>query len=181
MDDNVDRVLTAFKKLVPYLRGALWWANNDILKERLDGFNKRDRHVGHPVLSMRKDEVESRIEVVPMLLGTSGGSMSINDKRCCIDVVGMTREDRTHHTYFGSIIEPLLVTVEDMLKGAEPQKGDYLFGGKDRHMTGPSSEKAILRIGPRLRSRSLMPNWDKPTVDADERDMVDCYCSVHKL
>ncbi len=181
MEDDIDRGLEAFRKLVPHLRGALWWSNNCLLKDRLEEFNMRDEHVGHPVLSIRKEEVKSRIDVIPMLMGTSGGLMRDSERRRCIDVVGMTRGDQEHHTYFGSIIEPMLVTVEEMLEGVEPKKGDYLFLEKDRRIVGPSNEKAVLRLGQRLQSRSLMPNWDKPMVDADEMEMVDCYCAIHKL
>jgi len=48
---NLDagRRLEAFKKIVPHLRGALWWAANGIITERQPDFNQADAHLGHPV------------------------------------------------------------------------------------------------------------------------------------
>ena len=46
----IDRKLEAFKKLVPHLRGALWWGSNPLIQERNSTFNQSDTHKGHPLL-----------------------------------------------------------------------------------------------------------------------------------
>ena len=45
MKENRDLTFEAFRQLVPYLRGALWWAHNDLIKERQKEFNQDDDHV----------------------------------------------------------------------------------------------------------------------------------------
>lgn len=149
-----DLTLEAFKKLVPHLRGALWWAKNDVIKERVLKFNQKDAHLGHPILSIRKEEVLARAAAVPMLVGTSGHSFNDHQRRCCIDVVGMTKAEPERHTYFGSIVEPMLVRVSELLAGVKPAKGEC---------------------------RYLRPNWDKPKVSESEMAMVDDYCIIHRL
>jgi len=73
--NTIERTFEAFKKMVPYLRGALWWAQNDLIKDRQREFNQEDDRIGHPLLSISRREVEGRFDVVPMLVGTSGAKM----------------------------------------------------------------------------------------------------------
>lgn len=176
-----DRVLDAFKKIVPHLRGALWWSDNDVIKERQPEFNQADAHMGHPVLSIRKEEVRDKMDAVPMLVGTSGNSFSQHQRNCCIDVVGMTKRDPQRHTYFGSIVEPMMVSVFEMLDGVKPVKGEYGFAEKSWGEVEPHDEKACLRIAPRFKYRELRPNWDKPIANESEMAMIDDYCLIHLL
>ena len=149
---EVDRRWEAFKRLVPHLRGALWWGQNDTIKDRFSAFNQNDNRAGHPLLSLRKDEIRLRGDGIPMLFGTSGLKMSSHGKRCCIDVVGLTKRDPGHHTYFGSIIEPAVYSVAEMLDGVTAKS-----------------------------ERVMVPNWDKPVVSDDEMKMVDDFCLIHQL
>lgn len=55
-----DKQFEMFKKLVPYLRGALWWARNDLIKFRQPEFNQNDNRIAHPLLSVNKQEVANR-------------------------------------------------------------------------------------------------------------------------
>ena len=176
-----DRVLDAFKKIVPHLRGALWWSDNDVLKERQPEFNQADAHMGHPVLSLRKEEVRDKMDAVPMLVGTSGNSFSQHQRNCCIDVVGMTKGDPQRHTYFGSIVEPMMVSVSEMLAGVKPEKGEYGFTEKDRREVGRHDERARLWNVPRFKYRKLYPNWDKLIANESEMAMIDDYCLIHLL
>ena len=91
-----DIQLEMFKKLVPYLRGALWWAQNDLIKDRQFEFNQSDDRIEHPLLSVSTKEVTSRFGVVPMLVGTSGETMKAWEKSKCITVTGLTRRNPAH-------------------------------------------------------------------------------------
>ena len=176
-----DRTLEAFKKIVPHLRGALWWIDNGVLKERQPDFNQADGRAGHPVLSIRKEKVLAKMDAVPMLVGTSGNSLNQHRKNCCIDIVGMTKREPQHHTYFGSIVEPMMVSVSEMLAGVKPARGEYGFAEKDRGTVVRQDEKACLWNAPRFKYRKLRPNWDKPIANGAEMAMIDDYCLIHML
>ena len=178
---NADLTLEAFKKLVPHLRGALWWAKNEVIKKRLLQFNQKDEHLGHPILSIRKEEVSARAAAVPMLVGTSGHSFNNHQRGCCIDVVGMTKIEPERHTYFGSIVEPMLVRVSELLAGVKPAKRECTFVEKDRDGVGRHDEKAWQKRAGSFEYRYLRPNWDKPMVSESEMAMVDDYCIFHRL
>ena len=121
MADNKDRTFEAFQQCVPYLRGALWWARNSLIKDRHPTFNQNDDRNGHPLLSVSLRELRDRFDCVPMLVGTSGQKMRENQKKLCVMVRGMTRRDRAHETYFGSIVAPGLYAFADLLTGAGPR------------------------------------------------------------
>ena len=176
-----DRRLEAFKKIVPYLRGALWWCSNDRIKERSQAFNQQDDHQGHPLLSLRKGEVTDRSDGVPMLVGTTGGWMGNSRKRRCIEIVGMTRNDPDHRTYFGSIVEPGMYSVYELMDGTVPKKGEHVFEMKKQLGTRRGEEKARLKWRPRFACRTMFPNWDKPMADDDEMKMIDKFCIDHRL
>lgn len=150
---TMDRAFEAFKVLVPYLRGALWWAKDDLIKKQHTQFVVRDDRKGHPLLSVSKKSVENRFEAIPMLVGTSGMSMNDRTKFKCVLVSGMTAEDRDHKTYFGSIVQPGLYAIEDMMAGV----------GKGTTHTG-------------FTTRNIYPNEDKPLVNESERASLEAWC-----
>lgn len=176
-----DRTLEAFKKFVPHMRGALWWCANDLLKERTPAFNQHDNRKGHPLLSLRKDEVAARGDGVPMLVGTTGDWMGSSRKRRCIEIVGMTKDDPDHHTYFGSIIEPGMYSVAELIDGTTPKKGEHVFEVKKQLGSYSGEEKARLKAPPRFACRTMYPNWDKPMANDNEMKMIDRFCIDHRL
>ena len=117
-----DRTLEAFKKCIPYLRGSLWWVQNDLLKERQQAFNQRDTHIGHPVLSIKSCPIETRLDTVPMLMGTSGNNLTAHSKSQCVAVSGLTKKESGHMVYFGSIVEPGLYSAGELLDGVVKKK-----------------------------------------------------------
>ena len=177
----VDRRLEAFKTMVRHLRGSLWWGRDDVIKNRNPTFVRRDDRDGHPLLSLRKDEVASRCDCIPMLVGTSGGKMSVHTKRCCIDVVGLTRRDPERHAYFGSIIEPEMYSVSEMMDGLSSKKGEHEFIEKDRHDISRDGERAELCRRQWHEFKVMVPNRDKPVVSDDEMKMIDDFCLIHQL
>lgn len=172
MTENQSRTFEAFKELVPYLRGALWWARNDLIKQRHPEFNQNDNRIGHPLLSVRQCEVERRFDVIPMLVGTSGRRSN------CVVVSGMTSRDRDHKTYFGTIVLPGHYSFEDMRKGMSPSKVDFV-SHEVRSFKRKSGERGYMRKEAWHRSRTMFPNWEKPMVSEDEKRDLDNWCKAH--
>lgn len=179
--ENKDKTLDLFKKFVPYLRGALWWCANDLIKERNPAFNKNDDRKGHPLLSLRKGEVVARGDGVPMLVGTTGDKMSEGRKRRCIEIVGMTKVAPDHRTYFGSIIEPGMYSVAELIDGTTPKKGEHVFKEKGDGCSSRNCEKAYLARSSIYAHRTMLPNWDKPMANENEMRRIDRFCLDHRL
>ena len=169
-----DITLETFKKFVSYMRGALWWVRNDLLKERQPTFNQYDPHEGHPALSLRLDPVESRLDAVPMLMGTTGGGLTLRTKSDCVVVTGLTKKDPDHKTYFGSIVEPGMYAVGELLDGVV-KKNDVEIarakGGRGMELVRKSWYEC----------RVMLPNWDKPMVNETELAELNNFCSKHGL
>lgn len=180
MEGFQDRTFEAFKLLVPHLRGSLWWGRNDLIKQREPSFNQKDERSGHPLLSLRNEELKSRMDAVPMLVGTSGSKMSAHRKHCCIEVVGMSRDTPRHITYFGSIIEPALYDAADMIDGVAVKKGERTVEPK-AGAPRDGCETGVQRIRNWHSFHRMTPNRDKPVVDACERAMIEDYCMIHQL
>ena len=178
---ELNRRLEAFKRLVPHLRGALWWGRDEEIRQRNSTFVRRDDRDGHPLLSLRKDEVKSRCDCIPMLFGTSGGRISNCCKTRCIDVVGLTCREPERHTYFGSIIEPALYSVAEMMDGVSPKKGEREFVERDRHEIIRDGERAVPLYRKWHEVKAMVPNQDKPVVSDDEMKMIDDFCLIHQL
>lgn len=173
--ENKDRTLNAFKKLVSYMRGALWWVRNDLLKERQRAFNQSDTHIGHPALSIKDCPVETRLDTVPMLMGTSGSNLTAYSKSQCVAVSGLTRKEPGHMVYFGSIVEPGLYSADELLDGVIKKK-DVVKQGKSEDGCGGSLVRK-----PWYECRVMVPNWDKTMVDAAERKQLDEFCARHGM
>lgn len=161
MTGNRDRTFEAFKHLVPHLRGALWWAQDDLIKDRHPAFNQADDRKGHPLLSVSQRELRSRFDAVPMLVGTSGKMKNEHWKSKCVMISGMTRQNREHKTYFGSIVQPGLYSFEDLLTGVKPLN-------RFQHETGKW-----------YNHRTMIPNWDKSTVNDQEMKDLNAWCDSH--
>ena len=174
------KTFEAFKRLVPYLRGALWWAQNDLIKDRHPTFNQEDNHKGHPLLSVSKREVQGRFDVVPMLVGTTGTKMGFGQRSSCVLVKGMTKKDPNHNTYFGSIVMPGRYSFEDLLTGVQPTKVEAV--GFDKHkVKRRDGERGYLHEAEWYEVGTMMPNWDKLTVSEPERRDLDNWCIKHGI
>lgn len=175
-----NKTFEAFKRLVPYLRGALWWAQNDLIKDRHPTFNQEDAHAGHPLLSVCQREAEGRFDVVPMLVGTSGTKMDFIARSKCVLVTGMTKQSPEHKTYFGSIVMPGRYSFEDLLTGVRPTKvGDSEY---DRHtVKRRNDERGVVRKDKWCAVRTMIPNWDKPMVSKTESQTLNDWCVRHGI
>lgn len=150
----VNRSLEAFKKLVPHLRGSLWWGADEIIHEKQSTFVRREDREEHPLLSLLNEEVRSAGDVIPMLFGTSGGGLYPRERSLCIVITGMTRREPVKPTYFGSVVEPGLYEVSTMMDSVRPQKFAH---------------------------RRMHPNWDKARADAAELLEIERFCKAHDL
>ncbi len=159
MQDNKDLKFEAFTKLIPHLRGALWWAANDLIKEVQPGFNNKDLHKGHPLLSTRKGEVKNRFDMVPMLVGTSAVNRSEQTRHNSVMVTGMTKKEPEHRTFFGTIVMPGRYPMVEMLEAVTPQK----------------SPKPWYKV------HTMHLNEDKPVVNAIEMQSLERFCKIHGL
>ena len=177
MIESKDRKLEAFRMLVPHLRGALWWGRDDAIKEQCNSFVTRADRIGHPLLSVRQGEIENRYETIPMLVGTSGNSMDAMQRLRCMAVSGLTSEDPAHKTYFGSIIQPILPPVEEMMDAVSPKKGDIV----EEEGLFRDGETARFKKRPWHNSHRLWPNHDKPSVSEDEMKALESWCKTHGM
>jgi hypothetical protein len=84
--------------------GAVWWVNEDILKERLPHYDQDSTREGHPCVSLRTGPARSLYDNVPMLFGTSGGQGPVVAR-------GLTKGSPNYATSFGEIIQPARLTV----------------------------------------------------------------------
>lgn len=171
--EEKDRGLEAFKALHQYLRGALWWAVDELIKQKQPEFIRRSDRTGHPLLSVAQREVKTRADVAPMLLGSSGKRMRDALKRTCVSVKGMTRNDPLRVTYFGGLVEPGLYTAAEMLDGVTAKSRDY---GVRKGGSGP-----LLRRSAWHENHLMRPNSDKPRVDAAEMRALDDFCKRHNI
>lgn len=178
---KIDITFEAFKKLVPYLRGALWWAKNDLIKYEQQQFNQNDERIGHPLLSVRKTPAESRFDVVPMLVGTTGAKMNDNQRRKCVLVTGMTKIDPSHKTYFGSIVMPGSYSFEDLLEGATARKHEYSVKVNQRKKGNNDQESAWIVRKKWHECRTMHPNEDKRMVSDSEMVELNRWCNMHHL
>ena len=180
MTAKMDKMFDDFRKLVPYLRGALWWANNDLIKDRHPTFNQDDDHKGHPLLSVSKREVQGRFDVVPMLVGTTGTKMGVGQRSRCVLVKGMTKKAPEHNTYFGSIVMPGRYSFEDLLTGGRPTKVDAV--SYDRHkVKRRDDERGYLHKDEWYDVRTMIPNWDKLMVSDAEMQSLNGWCKNHGI
>ena len=177
----VDKAFEAFKQLVPYLRGALWWGRNDLIKSRQPQFNQRGEHIGHPLLSVRNAPVENRFDMLPMLVGTSGTRMNDNTKCKCVIVTGMTKSDSEHKTYFGSIVMPGSYSFSELMDSVRSHKGDYTVHEYDTQRNCKCAEKGVILRSAWHQSRTMYPNEDKKMVSESEMQELNRWCNLHHL
>ena len=170
-----DRMFEAFKRLVPYLRGALWWAKNDLLKQRQNQFNQSDQHIGHPLLSVRKSELQNRFDTIPMLVGTTGAKMDDSQKEDCVIVTGLTRNEPEHRTYFGSIIMPGRYHFSELMDGVQQKR--------EAHAHRYEQKGSVLQLSrrPWHEYRMMYPNPDKGMVSESEMRDLTSWCERHGL
>jgi len=84
--------------------GAVWWVNEEILKERLPHYDQDSTRDGHPCVSLRRGSAQSLFDMVPMLFGTSGNQGPVVAR-------GLTKGSPNYATSFGQIIQPASLTV----------------------------------------------------------------------
>ena len=170
-----DRKLEAFKELCAYRRGALWWGRDDLIGAVQKDFFRREDRVGHPLLSVLNQPLEHRLDVIPMLMGTSGDKLREKTRRRCVSVRALTRKDPGHVCYFGSIIEPGGYPATALLDAVTPRKDD-LQVVRD----GKTGEQTLFK-SPWAEHHQMRPNADKPRLDDAEMKDLEAFCTRHAL
>lgn len=173
--DEKDRKLEAFMELCDCRRGALWWGRDDLIGAVQKDFCRRKDRIGHPLLSVLKQPLEHRLDIVPMLVGTSGEKLREKTRRGCVSVRALTRQDPGHVCYFGSIVEPGGYPTTALLDGVTPKKGDIQVVRDEK--TGDQ----VLVKTPWAEHHQMRPNADKPRLNAEEMKNLEEFCSHHAL
>ena len=170
-----DRQFEIMRRFVPYQFGSLWWGRDDLIHSAQPEFVERKDRIGHPLLSIKRDGLNDRMDIVPMLVGTSGRHLRKETKLQCVSVRGLTAEDPDHVSYFGSIVEPGLYEFDDLLDGVVRKDNSCRRPSKwDGGASLASSEPR-----PWFEVRSMHPNAHKPRVDDREKADLEQYCQKH--
>ncbi len=138
---NEENKLKIFNHAVNYLWGGLWWCREQLVRQKFSSWLVNDR-IGHPVLSLRRQPLQSVCDIVPMLVGTSGGQGPVIVRELTAE------EDKERQTSFGMIIEPGWFSMDEFLhyeKTPEPV------------LTGQWFEV-----------KKMWPNFHKPQLTKDE-------------
>jgi hypothetical protein len=171
-----DRVFDLAKKLMPYSFGSLWWARDDLIQQVQDRFVHRADRIGHPLLSIKRGELRSRHDAIPMLVGTSGTNLREKVKRRCVQVRALTAAEPAKISYFGSIVGPGMYGFEDLLDGMIRKSKSFRTVKKGSGEAFPDFEPVHW-----FEIRAMVPNGDKPHVDDSERLALEKYCKDHNL
>ena len=170
-----DRQFEMVKKVVPYQFGSLWWGRDDLIHSAQPEFTEREDRIGHPLVSVKRDEMQDRMDIVPMFVGTSGAHLRNKIKNHCVQVRGLTAVDPGRICYFGSIVEPGLYDFDDLLDGVVRKTHSSRRPEKqDRRAPVVASEPV-----PWFELRVMHPNQDKPRVDANEHRSLETFCTQH--
>lgn len=170
-----DRQFDLFKRFVPFIFGSLWWGRDDLIHEVQPEFVEREDRVGHPLVSIKRDEMQDRMDIVPMLVGTSGTHLRNRIKAQCVRVVGLDANDPEHVCFFGSIVEPGLYEFDDLLDGVSRKEHAFRCPEKqDRRAAVVASEPV-----PWHEFRVMQPNHYKSCVSKNERTALDAFCQKH--
>ncbi len=145
-----ERFISVFNALYDYSIGTLWRIREDLLKERVRGYDQNsDRH-DHAGMSINRFRLTSR-ERIPMLIGRSnprGGNLKIKGI--------FPSRDADAITYFGNTFAPI-----------EPT---------DFTDAPPGSNPNVL-TGDLLLSKRVVVNWHKKKVTPEERRDVLAWMS----
>ena len=165
------------KLFMPYGFGALWWAHDDLIQKVQKAFVRRPDRIGHPLLSVMRDEVESRGVAVPMLFGTSGTHLRDRIKKRCVRVCGLEEENPGKNSYFGSIPEPGLYGFEDLMDGIVKKANSFRRPAKQSKNAPIVASEAV----PWYELRTMHPNTYKSHVNGGERRELEEFCKKNNL
>ncbi len=170
-----DRQFEIMKRFVSYQFGSLWWGRDDLIHAAQPEFSEREDRIGHPLVSVKRDEMQDRMDIVPMLVGTSGTHLRNGIKARCVRIVGLEADDPEHVSFFGSIVEPGLYEFDDLLDGVSHKKHAYRRPEKqNRNASVVASEHVSWH-----ELRVMQPNHHKPHVSEKERADLDAFCDEH--
>ena len=163
------------KRFISYQFGSLWWGRDDLIHSTQPEFTEREDRIGHPLVSVKRDEMHDRMDIVPMLVGTSGSHLRNAIKAQCARVVGLDAEKPEHVCFFGAIVEPGLYEFGDLLDGVSHKEHAFRRPeNKNRNSSVVASEPV-----PWYELRVMSPNHNKSRVTLDEERDLDRFCNQH--
>ena len=172
-----DKVFELAKQFMPYGFGSLWWGRDDLIRKAHKSFGCRKDRVGHPLLSVKRGEPQSRQDKIPMLVDTSGTKLRDVVKNRCVKVKALTAEEPSRISYFGSIICPGLYGFEDLLDGIVRKANSYRRSTKH----GGKGPIAATEPVPWYELRAMHPNEFKSHVDTDEKKDLERFCDENGI
>ena len=167
-----DRQFDIIKRFVPYRFGSLWWGRDDLIHEAQPEFVERKDRIGHPLVSVKRDAMQDRMDIVPMLVGTSGTHLRNGIKAQCVRVIGLEADDPEHVCFFGFILEPGLYDFDDLLDGVRKKEHAFRRPAKqDRQAPIVASEPV-----PWHELCVMQLNHDKSRLDENEENDLERFC-----
>ena len=173
--ENPDRVFELFKTFQPWQFGSLWWGRDDLIHLKHAQFEKREDRKGHPLVSVKRNDLSGRQDAVPMLVGTSGTHLRSAIKKGCVSVRGLTAAEPNHVTYFGSIISPGIYSFSELLDGVERKEHAFRRPESSKKRSSVVASEPV----PWFEIRTMRPNLDKRHVDDEESRKLDLFCRQH--
>lgn len=170
-----DRMFKLVKTAVQYGFGFLWWGRDDLIKKKQPTFVERTDRIGHPLLSIKQDDFQSRFDPVPMLVGTSSFHVSKKRQRLCVSVAALNRNEPDRICCFGTIVEPGFYDFDDILDGVIRKTDPSLRNNLTDEDKYPSDQRHWYYV------RRMCPNTDKPHVNPDEERELDMFCERNHL
>ena len=141
-----DRLLRAIQALFDFSFGTLWWVRESVWKEGYkklgQPYDSSSTREGHPGVSVRTvPDLDARGEAVPILEGFS--------EKGPVAVTGLTSRERKRETFFGIIIKPVKIPLDD-----------FLYPDGDIGIHRPA--------GSPLDLKKVVVNLDKPRLSTEE-------------
>ncbi len=95
--------------------GSLWWVDESVWKENVQGYDQQSNRDSHPGLSILREVLATPFEKVPMLYGGSKkGGQGVRVK------MGSSEASRT--TCFGKICTPVFLGLDLFFASVNPNK-----------------------------------------------------------
>ena len=160
-----DILIDLMNLVVPFDFGSLWWGSDELIGKRIRQFTPSK--IGHPLLSLRRAKIEDRSAEFPMFFGTSGTHTRKSVLRESVAVVGLTKEELEHVTYFGTVLEPGFFRFEDVLDGVQAKPDPK----RDRNEG----------LTPWHKLRCMCPNDEKPRLLPSEMDNLEAFCKRNHI
>ena len=150
----LDEQKVAAMDLVNYMKGALWWGREYLLRRLGKWYSDR---YDHPLLSVCEKKVTWVREHIPMLVGSSSCRMKKS-------ILVKMDEDQDTVTYFNTRIRPVIYMDDFFMRGVPLERGVKV------------DQKELSSLS----KRSLRANFPKTHVNEEEMQAVERFIEKSK-